>query len=129
MQDNLSNLLISIQNGSRARRLSILVPNSKFSRNILKVLSKEGYLRGFSIDLNNLNKIKVYLKYYNNKPVVQKVLRVSKPGIRIYSSVRDLSKYLFPRQSLVLISTSKGLISHKDAMKYKLGGEVLFKIY
>ena len=97
--DPLSNLITSIRNGQRAHKLSIKYKTSKLCNKVLDVLSREGYILGYKVVDTNFNtsiesqkEIIIYLKYYNFEPVIHEIKRVSTPGCRIYTSIKNLPK-------------------------------------
>lgn len=134
MKDFVGDMLTRIANGHQARLGAILLHPStpKFCLEILELLSKEGYIRGFQewFDQNtNTRKIKVYLKYTaSGTPVIRSLFRVSKPGRRVYISIKALWQ---PKSTLgiFVLSTPKGLLVDRDARFLGVGGEVLFGIY
>jgi len=114
----------ALRNGSKAHRKSIFHPKNSLCVQVLTVLYKEGYINGFRYNPNNPRYLEIFLKYSHNKPVLKKILSSSKPGRRIYTSVRSLWK-LDSSLSTIILSTPKGLRSDKDCRKLHVGGEVL----
>ena len=96
MQDPVADLLTRLRNGHMAKKLEISIPNSKIKRSILDVLHKEGYINGYTVQdlVNKKSEIIVSLKYYKNNPVIAKISRISKPGLRVYKSKDQLPKVL-----------------------------------
>ena len=98
--------------------------------NVLSVLKEEGYIRGFTDEevRKGVNTIKIDLKYYNGTPVIKKIKRVSKPGIRIYSKINELQKP-FGGLGISILSTPKGVMSNHQAKKNNVGGEILCEVF
>nr|QGN73926.1 ribosomal protein S8 [prasinophyte sp. MBIC10622] len=121
----LNNLLSSILNGQRSRKLVVSVPYSRACHEIIDILVHEGYIRGVCSDGTTM---KVFLRYYNNTPVICGAHRVSRSSRRVYSSAQDLPK---PQQGLglAIISTTKGFLSDRDARKLRIGGEIMCIIW
>ena len=130
MSDPLGDMLTRIRNGQRARQAVVASPASKVRANVLEVLQREGYIRGFSReDLRpGVAELKIELKYVDGEPVIREIARVSKPGRRIYSRIADL-----PRShnglGISILSTPRGVLSDNEARAAKVGGEVLCRIF
>ena len=128
--DPIGDMLTRIRNGQMRSLNKINIPFSNFRLKILEVLKKEGYIIDFNID-NGKKKIKflsVDLKYYEGRPVIKEIKRVSKPGRRVYSRATSIPKVL-NGLGLAILSTSKGVMSDADAMKNNLGGEIICKVF
>ena len=126
-QDPISNLITIIRNGYLAKKDFVLVDHSKIKFNIVNILKKECFIDNCFIINSDVTKkqIKIILKYYGNKiPVMRKITRISKPSIRIYSKYTFLYK-TYNKFSVSIISTSLGIMTNKDAVNNKCGGEVL----
>ncbi|MFV9876161.1 MAG: 30S ribosomal protein S8 [Rickettsiales endosymbiont of Dermacentor nuttalli] len=127
--DSLGDMITRIRNGQRARLSVVRMPTSKQNIMVLEVLKKEGYIRDYSV--NNIRKgvseIQIELKY-TNKPAIKEIKRVSKPGRRFYSSVKELKKF-YNGLGVVILSTSKGVMSDYEARLSKVGGEILCKVF
>lgn len=115
--------LIRIKNASLANKKEVEVFSSKFVREVAKTLKEEGFLNTIE---EKKGKIKVTLSFSHKKPVVMNITLVSRPGLRIYKSVDELEK--IKRPTIFLISTPKGVLSSKKAIKQRMGGEVLAEI-
>jgi len=124
MQHSLWNLYSAIRNGSTAHRKSIQHPKNSLSIQVLKVLYREGFINGFRNLPDNPKILEIFLKYSNGKPVLRKVNPSSKPGRRIYVSVKTLWK-LRTSLSILILSTPTGLLSDKECRKLHQGCEVL----
>ncbi|MCR5535879.1 MAG: 30S ribosomal protein S8 [Succinivibrio sp.] len=124
MQDPIADLLTRIRNGQAAGKVSITIPSSKQKKAIAELLLKEGYV-GSVTELGDVKKVlEIGLKYYEGKPVVELIQRVSRPGLRIYKKCRDLPR-IMNGLGIAVISTSKGLMTDRAARKDGLGGEVI----
>ena len=126
INDNISDMISRIKNGTRAKLSSIAVKKTKITIVILQILYKNGYLRGYQINTRN-DLIIVELKYIKNKSVIQNFRRVSKSGRRIYITSKALYKLNLPLGFFIL-STSKGILTSSDAKLKFVGGEVLCHI-
>tara|TARA_B100001123_G_C15014219_1_gene908818 strand:- start:8 stop:406 length:399 start_codon:yes stop_codon:yes gene_type:complete len=130
LSDPLGDMLTRIRNGQIRRKESVLMPASRFRANVLEVLHREGYIRGFStIELeNNKNEYKIELKYVDGEPVIKNISRVSTPGRRVYSKIKDLQRN-FDGLGISILSTSKGVLSDNEARDENVGGEILCKVF
>ena len=126
MTDPIADMLTRIRNAHKINAVSVLIPNSKTKQNIAKVLYEEGYINAYSVEEldNNKSHIVIELKYFEGKPVIEKIDRVSRPGLRIYRSQNDLPKVM-GGLGIAVISTSKGIMSDRQARQDGCGGEVL----
>jgi small subunit ribosomal protein S8 len=130
MSDPLGDMLTRIRNGQRARQAVVATPASKVRANVLEVLKREGYIRGFSReDLRpGVAELKIELKYVDGEPVIREIARVSKPGRRIYSRIADLPRS-YNGLGISILSTPRGVLSDNEARAAKVGGEVLCRIF
>jgi small subunit ribosomal protein S8 len=129
MTDPLGDMLTRIRNGQQARKDSILTPASKLRANVLDVLQREGYIRGYSEEeLAGQKGLRIELKYFEGQPAIQHLARVSKPGRRVYSGSRDLPR---TRNGLgmTIVSTPRGVLSDAEAREANVGGEVLAEVF
>ncbi len=128
--DSLSDMLARIKNAHQAKKVTTSCFKSKLNMNVLSVLKDEGYIRDFSDieERKGINTIKIELKYYNGSPVIKKIKRISKPGIRIYSKISDLKKP-YGGLGISIISTPKGVMSDQQAKKNNVGGEILCEVF
>jgi small subunit ribosomal protein S8 len=125
MQDPISDMLTRIRNAQAVGEAELSLPTSKLKESILKVLKDEGYIDGFESELTDgKNNVKVALKYYQGRPVIEKIKRVSRPGLRIYRRSDQLPTVL-AGMGIAIVSTPKGVMTEKTARANKLGGEVL----
>ncbi len=130
MSDPLGDMLTRIRNGQRARQAVVASPASKIRANVLEVLKREGYIRGFSReDLRpGVAELKIELKYVDGEPVIREIARVSKPGRRIYSRIADLPRS-YNGLGIAILSTPRGVMSDNEARAAKVGGEVLCRVF
>ena len=129
MTDPLGDMLTRIRNGQRAKKDSVLSPASKLRANVLEVLQREGYIRGYSEDSSGKHPaLRIELKYFEGEPAIKHVARVSKPGRRVYSSVNDLP-LVRNGLGISILSTSKGVISDAVARNENVGGEILCRVF
>jgi len=128
--DALSDMLARIKNAHRAKKTFTSCFNSKLNLNVLSVLKNEGYIRDFKNieERKGISSIKIDLKYYNGTPVIKKIKRISKPGIRVYSKISDLEKP-YGGLGISILSTPKGVMSDHEARKNNVGGEVLCEVF
>ena len=125
MSDPISDMLTRIRNGQSARKVSIEVPASKVKEAIAKVLLDEGYILSYRIiEEGSQKNIFIELKYFEGVPVIEKIQRFSKPGLRIYRGKEDLPKVL-GGLGVAIVSTSAGVMSDRQAREKGIGGEVL----
>lgn len=128
--DTIADLLTRIRNANSAKHATVDVPASNMKKSIAQILVDEGYVKGFQfIEDGKQGIIRITLKYgENNTPVISGLRRVSKPGLRIYTSCEDMPKVL-KGLGVALISTSKGIMTDKKAREINVGGEVLAFIW
>lgn len=128
--DPLGDMLTRIRNGQQARKSDISTPASKLRENVLEVLKREGFIRGFKRETirKGVDVIKVELKYYEGKPVISEITRISKPGRRVYSQVQDLQKF-YNGLGISILSTPQGVMSDHEARQNNVGGELLCKVF
>ncbi len=130
MNDPLSDMLTRIRNGQRARMDVVDAPASKFRANVLEVLKREGYIRGYSRveERIGIGNFRIELKYHEGQPVIRTITRVSTPGRRIYSAIADL-KSVQNGLGISILSTPKGVMSDTEARAANVGGEVLCQVF
>ncbi len=129
MTDPISDLLTRIRNGQQVKKASISCPASKIKLAILKVMKEEGFIRDYSLTEDTKGKIiEISLKYYHGEPVIKEIFRISKPGLRVYSSVKGMPVYK-NNMGISIISTSKGVMTNFKAKEINIGGEVICRIY
>jgi small subunit ribosomal protein S8 len=130
MSDPLGDMLTRIRNAQRAKSSTVRSPASKARANVLDVLQREGYIRGFSkIDVRpGVAELNIELKYLDGEPVIKEIDRVSKPGRRIYSKIADLPK-VYNGLGIAILSTPRGVMSDGEARAANVGGEVLCRVF
>ncbi len=128
--DTIADLLTRIRNANSAKHDTVQIPASNMKKAICQILLDEGYIKNFSVEEDGKQGIiTVTLKYLEGKtPVIQGLRRVSKPGLRIYSNVEDMPKVM-KGLGIAIISTSKGVMTDREARKQHVGGEVLAFIW
>jgi small subunit ribosomal protein S8 len=130
MNDPLGDMLTRIRNAQMRGKTTVSSPSSKLRRWVLDVLQEEGYIRGYSESeqANGTKNIEIELKYYEGTPVIREIQRVSKPGRRVYSSVKTMP---IERNGLgiSIISTPKGVMSDTAARQQNVGGEILCRVF
>ena len=129
MTDPVGDMLTRIRNGQRAKKDSVLSPAFKLRANVLEVLAREGYIRGYSEEANGAHKaLRIELKYFEGEPAIKHVARVSKPGRRIYSGSKELP-VVRNGLGITIVSTPKGVLSDAEARTENVGGEVLAEVF
>ena len=129
MNDPIADMLTRIRNGQRAKKDSVLSPASKLRANVLEVLQREGYIRGYSEDASAKHaQLRIELKYFEGEPAIKHVARVSKPGRRVYSGSKELP-IVRNGLGITIVSTPKGVLSDAEARTENVGGEVLAEVF
>ena len=128
MQDPIADMLTRIRNAQQVHDKHVSMPCSTKKLSILKVMQEEGYIESFEVIADAAKKnIKVTLRYYEGQPVIEKIKRVSRPGLRIYRGSEELPIVL-GGMGIAIVTTSKGVMTERSAREQKLGGEVLCTI-
>jgi small subunit ribosomal protein S8 len=128
IQDTIADMLTRIRNAQAASKNEVDVFLTKINNTILKILKDEGFISDYFDSATDPTKTKVILKFYNSRPVIAKIQRVSTPGLRVYKSFKNLPKIL-NGLGLAIISTSKGMMTDRQARGSRLGGEVILYVY
>lgn len=130
MTDPLSDMLSRIRNGQRANKAHVLCPASKLRVNVLDVLKREGYIRGYIAESTDegMPQLRIELKYHDGSPVIRELRRVSKPGRRVYSKIHDLQR-IYNGLGISILSTPRGVMSDGEARAANVGGEVLCTVF
>ena len=130
MSDPVADLLTRIRNGQRAKKSAISTPSSKLRASVLEVLKREGYIRNYTNEnlRKGIDEIVVELKYYDGKPVIKEIKRVSSPGCRVYSKIKDLPR-IYNGLGIAILSTPQGVMSDAEARVANVGGEVLCHVF
>ena len=128
--DPIADGLTKIRNASRAKHPTVDLRPSRILTQILEVLKQEGFIRTYKVvgDIPFRRVIRVYLKYARNTPVINELIRVSKPGVRTYRKARELPRVL-GGLGVAIVSTSKGLTTEREAYRQRIGGEVLCYVW
>ena len=127
--DPIADALTRIRNANMVKHESVSMPASNLKEELIKVLQKEGYVQGYTIEEKDGFKVlNVTLKYNNGSSVITGIQRISKPGLRVYSKAKNMPR-VFDGMGIAVISTSKGLMTEKEARNNKLGGEVLCYVW
>jgi small subunit ribosomal protein S8 len=125
MSDPIADMLTRIRNAQMAEKVTVSMPSSKIKAAIAKVLLDEGYVEGFKvIDHDGKPTLEIGLKYYADRPVIEKIQRVSRPGLRVYKGSEDIPRVM-NNLGIAIVSTSKGLMTDRKARANGIGGEVL----
>jgi len=130
VSDPLGDMLTRIRNAQMRNRPKVSTPSSKLRERVLEVMQDEGYIRGFSRTdyQGGKSEIEIELKYFDGKPVIRNLQRISKPGRRVYSSVGDLPT-VANGLGVAILSTPKGVMSDSRARQENVGGEVLCSVF
>ena len=130
LSDPLGDMLTRIRNGQMAQKGAVRSPASKLRTNVLEVLRREGYIRGYETleESPGRSEVTIELKYHNGEPVIRELRRVSKPGRRIYTGVKDLPR-VYNGLGIAILSTPKGVMSDADAREARIGGEILCTVF
>ncbi|WP_119462778.1 30S ribosomal protein S8 [Rhodospirillaceae bacterium SYSU D60014] len=130
MSDPLGDMLTRIRNAQRAGKQAVSSPASKLRANVLEVLKREGYIRGYTRGDGQEGgaELKIELKYHEGEPVIREISRISKPGRRVYSKIADLSR-VYNGLGISILSTPRGVMSDSEARVANVGGEVLCRVF
>lgn len=124
MQDPIADMFTRIRNAQGANKVAVTMPASKQKQAIAKVLQEEGYISGFEVEGDAKPELTLTLKYFEGKPVIESIQRVSRPGLRIYKKRNELPSVM-GGLGVAVVSTSKGLMTDRAARKAGLGGEIV----
>ncbi len=130
MSDPLGDLLTRIRNGQRASKQKVRAPASKLRSNVLEVLKREGYIRGYrAVEAESgLSELEIELKYAEGTPVIREISRVSRPGRRVYSKIKELPRF-YNGLGIQILSTPRGVMSDHEARAKNVGGEILCRVF
>lgn len=129
ISDPIGDLLTRIRNAQMRGMERVVTPASRMRARVLAVLQSEGFIRGYmEVEKDGFRNIEVELKYYEGKPVISEISRVSKPGRRVYSSVGDIP-LVRNGLGISILSTSRGVMSDEEARQNNVGGEILCKVF
>jgi small subunit ribosomal protein S8 len=127
VNDTISDMITCIRNGILIKSKTVKVLSTKTTRNLAKILEREGFIESFQVSKSNLI---VYLKYAKDKKksCITNLRRISKPGLRIYVNKKEIPK-IIGGMGIIILSTSKGIMTDSEARYYKIGGELLCSIW
>ncbi|GGK83819.1 30S ribosomal protein S8 [Amphritea balenae] len=128
MQDTLADMLTRIRNGHMAEKTAVAMPASKMKASVAAVLKEEGYIADFAVEGEAKPVLTVELKYFEGKPVIESIQRVSRPSVRVYKGANDLPK-VSGGLGVAIISTSKGVMTDRAARAAGIGGEVICTVF
>ena len=129
MQDPVADMLTRIRNGQMAEKKVVSLPSSTLKVAIAKILLDEGYIAGFEVKEEEAKAVlSIELKYFNGKPVIESLQRVSRPSLRIYKAAKDLPK-VSGGLGISIVSTSKGLMTDRSARAENVGGEIICNVF
>lgn len=130
MTDPVGDMLTRIRNGQRVGKSSVVSPASKLRTSVLDVLQREGYIRGYNVSeiRKGVSEITIELKYFEGDGVIKQIDRVSTPGRRVYSKIKDLPK-VYNGLGIAVLSTPRGVLSDQEAREQNVGGEILCKVF
>ena len=128
MQDTLADMFTRIRNAPGAGKASVAMPSSKVKASVAEVLKSEGYIADFAVDGDVKPTLNIDLKYYEGKPVIENIKRVSRPGLRTYKRSTELPK-VEAGLGIAIISTSKGIMTDRAARAAGIGGEVICTVF
>ena len=130
MTDPLGDMLARIRNGQRVGKTMVRAPASRLRSNVLDVLKREGYIRGYRLHemRAGISELEIDLKYHDGAPVIQEISRVSRPGRRVYSKIKELPSH-YSGLGITILSTPRGVMSDQEARAANVGGEVLCRVF
>jgi small subunit ribosomal protein S8 len=129
MNDPLGDLLTRIRNAQMRNKNKVSSPMSRLRESVLDVLKSEGYIRGYAVvEKDGRSEIEIELKYFDGAPVIREIERVSKPGRRVYTSVRNLPR-VNNGLGVAIVSTPKGVMADHEARDANVGGEILCTVF
>jgi small subunit ribosomal protein S8 len=129
LNDPLGDLLSRIRNAQMRNKSKVISPNSRLRESVLDVLKNEGYIRGYAVvERDGRSEIEIELKYFDGEPVIREIERVSKPGRRVYTSVKNMPR-INNGLGVTIVSTPKGVMADHDARDANVGGEILCTVF
>ena len=128
IQDPIANLFSSINNAQARNKEFVKVPSSSKKVALLSMLKEEGYIHSFTTSEGSKPEIEIKLKYFEGSPVIKQLKRISKPGLRQYSNYKDLPE-VNGGLGMAIVSTSKGLMTDRQAIKSEMGGEIICRVF
>ena len=130
MSDPLGDMITRIRNAQRSRHANCVAPASKMRASVLEALKREGFIRGYTAEevRPGIAQLRIELKYSEGEPVIKEITRVSKPGRRVYSKIKELPR-VYAGLGVSILSTPRGVLSDGEARAANVGGEVLFRVF
>ena len=130
LSDPIADMLTRIRNGQQVKLAAVNCPSSKVKKGILEVLKNEGFIGSYSeVEISKgISELNIKLRYFEGKPVIKQIKRISKPGLRVYSSIADLGK-VYNGLGVSILSTSKGVMADHEARAANIGGEVICNVF
>ncbi len=128
MQDPLADMLTRIRNAQTAKIHDIEMPSSKTKVAVAEVLKEEGYITGYSVESEGKPQLKIELKYFDGKPVIEEITRLSRPGLRQYRNKDDIP-VVKGGLGIIILSTNKGLMTDRSARAAGIGGELICTVF
>jgi len=129
MNDPIGDLITRIRNAQQRNKSKVSSPGSHLRVRVLDVLKNEGYIRGYaSVEKDGRSELEIELKYFEGEPVIREIERISKPGRRVYSSVKNLPR-INNGLGVAVVSTPKGVMADHEAREANVGGEILFTVF
>ena len=130
MSDPLGDMITRIRNAQRSRHTVCVAPASKLRANVLEALKREGFIRGYAAEelRPGVAQLRIELKYSEGEPVIKEITRVSKPGRRVYSKIKELPR-VYAGLGVSILSTPRGVLSDGEARAANVGGEVMFRVF
>lgn len=124
MQDPIADMLTRIRNGQSAKKNKVSIPASKLKTKIANLLKEEGFIENYKVEVNTKPTLELVLKYFQDKPVIESIQRISRPGLRIYKKKTALPKVM-AGMGIAIISTSQGVMTDRAARRTGIGGEII----
>ena len=128
MQDTLADMFTRIRNGQQAGKAAVALPSSKVKVAVANLLKQEGYISEVTVEAGVKPVLTLELKYFEGKPVIEKIKRLSRPGLRQYKGVQDIPT-ISAGLGIVIVSTSQGMMTDRAARKLGIGGEVIAEVF
>ena len=130
LSDPLGDMLTRIRNAQRARQTRCVAPASRLRTDVLDVLKREGFIRAWRVeqDRPGVSRIEIELKYSEGEPAIKEITRISKPGRRVYSKIKELPR-VYAGLGISILSTPRGVMSDAEARAANVGGEVLCRVF
>ena len=127
MQDTLADMFTRIRNAQMARKETVEMPSSRVKLAVAELLKQEGYVGAFEVSGEQKKTLTIELRYFEGQPVIETIKRVSTPGLRIYKQANDIPK-VKDGLGVMVVSTSKGIMTDRDARKANIGGELICEV-